>query len=197
MHEVLHLNANHKRRNFIAHLKVDKVLMAEQNKKADAVDSFYNDLLGLSPERGFSLDLDFLGVQTHDLSELDRPFTGEELWRVVRAQELNKAPGVDGFLGRFYVACWPIIKHDAMEAFQHLLVGDYNVLHAANQALVSQLPKRADNVEIKDFRPISLIHIVVKLVAKVLSSRLTTRIPDLVGPQQSAFIRGWCLHDKF
>jgi hypothetical protein len=106
-----HLDANHRRRkNFIAHLKVDGVLEAEQEKTANAADAFYFNLLGTAPEREFSLDLDFLGVRSHDLSELDRPFTEEEVWAVVRSQELDKAPGPDGFSGRFYMACWPIIN---------------------------------------------------------------------------------------
>ncbi|KAM0913456.1 hypothetical protein ACQ4PT_012157 [Festuca glaucescens] len=193
-----HLHANHRRRkNFIAQLSVDGTLVAEQDKKAEAVDSFYGDLLGAAPERDFSLDLGFLGVQTHDLSELDRTFTEEEIWDVVRSQELDKAPGPDGFSGRFYVACWPIIKLDVMAAFQSLWEGDCRGLHVANQALVSLLPKRADAVEVKDFRPISLIHSVAKLMAKALPSRLAPRMEELVGPQQSAFICGRCLHDNF
>jgi hypothetical protein len=38
--------------------------------------------------------------------------------------------------------------------------------------LVSRLPKHANAVDIKDFRPISMIHIVAKLVAKLLYLRL-------------------------
>jgi hypothetical protein len=52
----------------------------------------------------------------------------------------------------------------------------------ANQALISLLPKRADAVEVKDFRPINLIHTVAELVAKVMSSHLAPRMPDIVGP---------------
>ncbi|KAM0893049.1 hypothetical protein ACQ4PT_025372 [Festuca glaucescens] len=138
-----HLHANHRhRKNFIAQLKVDGVLVPDQEAKAAEVDSFYELLLGSAPERGFSLDLDFLGVRTHDLAELEAPFSEDE-------------------------------------------------------ALVSLLPKHADAVEIKDFRPISLIHSVAKLVAKVLSSRLAPRMAELVGPQQSARIQGRCLHDNF
>jgi hypothetical protein len=120
-----HLYENHRRRkNFIAQLKVDGVLVSDQDRKARAVDSFYGELLGFSPERAFSLDLDYLGVQSHDLSELEAPFTEEEVWGVIRSQELDKAPVPDGFSGRFYVACWHIIKHDVMEAFQALWSGD-------------------------------------------------------------------------
>jgi mannosylglycoprotein endo-beta-mannosidase len=67
----------------------------------------------------------------------------------------------------------------------------------ANQALIALLPKCVDAVEVKDFRPISLIHSVAKLVAKVLSSRLAPSMSQIVGPHQSAFIHGRCLHDNF
>ncbi|KAM0826330.1 hypothetical protein ACQ4PT_068946 [Festuca glaucescens] len=89
------------------------------------------------------------------------------------------------------------IKHDVLEAFHSLWNGDCRGLHAANQALVSLLPKHADATDVKDFRPISLIHSMPKLVAKVLSSRLAPRMAEIVGPQKSAFIRGRCLHDNF
>jgi hypothetical protein len=193
-----HLYANHRRhKNFIAHLQVDGVLISDQDEKAKAVDAFYEQLLGSSPERGFGLDLDYLGMPSHDLSELEVPFSEEEVWGVIRSQELDKAPGPDGFTGRFYTACWPIIKADVMEAFDTFWRGDSRGLHVANQALIALLPKRADAVEVKDFRPISLIHSVAKLMAKVHSSRLAPRMPHLVGPHQSAFIWGCCLHDNF
>jgi hypothetical protein len=38
---------------------------------------------------------------------------------------------------------------------------------------------------------------VAKLVAKVLSTRLTLTMLQIMGPHQSAFIRGCCLHDNF
>lgn len=82
-----------------------------------------------------------------------------------------------------------------MEALHALWSGDCRGLHKANQALVSLLPKHAEAVEVKDFWPISLIHSVAKLLAKVLSSRLAPPMAEIVGPQQSAFIRGRFLHD--
>jgi hypothetical protein len=105
----------------------------------------------------------------------------EEVRKVVRSEELDKASGPDGFTGRFYAACWPVIKVDVMEAFEPLWRGDARRLHMANQALIALLPKRADIVEVKNFRPISLIHSVAKLVAKVLLSRLAPSMTDIVG----------------
>jgi hypothetical protein len=84
-----------------------------------------------------------------------------------------------------------------MDAFRAMWFGDYRGLHVANQALITLLSKHAEAVEVKDFRPTSLIHSVAKLVAKVLSVRLAPRMPRIIGTHQSVFIRGRCLHDNF
>ena len=68
---------------------------------------------------------------------------------------------------------------------------------ATNGDLVTLLPKNPDAIEVKYFRPISLIHSVAKLISKILAERLAPRKTELVGPHQSAFIRGRCLHDNF
>jgi mannosylglycoprotein endo-beta-mannosidase len=62
---------------------------------------------------------------------------------------------------------------------------------------ITLLPKKEGAVDIKDFRPISLVHSFAKLVAKLLALRLSPRMPELVECAQSAFIRGRCIHDNF
>lgn len=52
------------------------------------------------------------------------------------------------------------------------------------------LKKKQDAEQVKDYRPISLIHSVGKLFAKTLSRRLAPHLLDLVQPNQSAFIKG-------
>ena len=48
-----------------------------------------------------------------------------------------------------------------------------------------------------DYRPISLIHSIAKLIAKVLSMRLAPIISTLISPAQTAFQRSKCIHDSF
>ena len=49
----------------------------------------------------------------------------------------------------------------------------------------------------KDFRPISLIHSFAKLIAKILANRLVPFLDSLVATNQSAFIRGRCIHVNY
>ena len=50
---------------------------------------------------------------------------------------------------------------------------------------------------VKDFRPISLMNGVVKILSKVLSLRLAKKLENLVSPNQSAFIKGRNIADIF
>uniref|UniRef100_A0A453HP01 Reverse transcriptase domain-containing protein n=1 Tax=Aegilops tauschii subsp. strangulata TaxID=200361 RepID=A0A453HP01_AEGTS len=59
-----------------------------------------------------------------------------------------------------------------MAAFDHfysLATGNFSDL---NRAMIILLPKKDGATTVSDFRPISLIHSIAKLIAKVLSMRL-------------------------
>jgi len=85
-------------------------------QKAGIIDEFYFSLLGQNAARKRTINLEALGVPSHDLSELDAPFSEEEVWSSIKMLPPNKAPEPDGFTGRFYQACWPIIKKEVIEA---------------------------------------------------------------------------------
>lgn len=82
-------------------------------------------------------------------------------------------------------------------AVQQFFYGDNHSFELLNEALITLLPKREDAVEIGDFRPISLLHNFVKIVAKILAIRLSKKLGCLVGRNQSAFVSGRCIQDNF
>jgi hypothetical protein len=53
------------------------------------------------------------------------------------------------------------------DAFWHL---DMHNLHKVNEALLTLLPKSSEAIGMRDYRPISLIHIIGKLISKVLTN---------------------------
>jgi hypothetical protein len=67
--------------------------LSEGDEKAKAVDAFYEQLLGSCPECGFGLDLEFLGMQTHNLAELEVPFSEEEVWGGDPLAGVGQSPG--------------------------------------------------------------------------------------------------------
>jgi hypothetical protein len=68
---------------------------------------------------------------------------------------------------------------------------------ALNTAYITLLPKKGDAEQPKDFRPISLVHSIAKLITKVLANWLVGPLNQLVSPNQSAFIKGHFIQDNF
>jgi hypothetical protein len=110
---------------------------------------------------------------------------------------LDKAPGPDGFTGWFYKTCWNIIKGDLLMALDAIFRGHVFNFGCLNTSFITLLPKKTDAVEVKDFRPISLIHSFAKLVTKIMANQLAPLLPNLVSANQSAFVRGRNIHDNF
>jgi hypothetical protein len=97
----------------------------------------------------------------------------------------------------FFRRCWGTIKDDVMEVvhrFESLHVEHFHWLNSANVAL---LPKKDGAEEVSDFKPISLIHAIAKIIAKVLALRISPHMNDLVSNAQSAFIKKRSIHDNF
>ena len=101
----------------------------------------------------------------------------------------NKSPGPDGYTWEFYRCCWQVIKVDVLAALQALFVGHDQHFHAINGAYITLIPKREGAVDLRDFRPISLVHSFAKLVAKTLAARLALRIGALVDENHYIFIK--------
>jgi len=55
---------------------------------------------------------------------------------------------------------------------------------------VTLIPKVSSPCELKDFRPISLLGSLYKLLAKVLAKRLAGVMNSTISPSQSAFLKG-------
>lgn len=186
-----------KRKNYIATLMVDDRTLTSHEEKEQAIWEFYNSLIGAQGQREFTLNLSAFHREGMDLAELDAPISEEEVWGVIKELAMDKAPGPDGFTGRFYKSCWQIIKEDIMRAIGALHGGDARRLQNLNSAYMVLIPKLQDAKQVGDFRPISLVHSFAKLVTKIMASRLSKKLNMLVAQNQSAYIKGRCIHDNF
>lgn len=81
-----------------------------------------------------------------------------------------------------------------IHSFDQLRSNNLQILNSANVVLV---PKKEGAEGIGDFRPISLIHGIGKLISKVLALRLQPHMGSLISQAQSAFIKKRSIHDNF
>jgi mannosylglycoprotein endo-beta-mannosidase len=66
-----------------------------------------------------------------------------------------------------------------------------------NTASIVLLPKKREPSYAKDYRPVSLMHSVAKILCKMLANRLALELKTLVSAGQSAFIKGRSIQDNF
>jgi hypothetical protein len=59
-----------------------------------------------------------------------------------------------------------------------------------NTTLITLILKKVNVVEVKDFRPISLVGNAYKIMAKVLANQLSMVLEDIISTPQSMFVKG-------
>ncbi|XP_028117740.1 uncharacterized protein LOC114315319 [Camellia sinensis] len=64
-----------------------------------------------------------------------------------------------------------------------------------NSSFITLIPKKDSPTDLVDYRPISLVGSVYKILAKVLSKRMNKVLPRLVSEVQTTFIGGRCTPD--
>ena len=152
-------------------------------------------------EKGEARSIDFnweeLDLETHYLACLGDPITEDEVRDAINQMPGDKAPGPDGFTGLFFKKCWSTIKVDVMRVVSSFANLRTTGLHWLNTANVVLLPKKEGAEDISDYRPISLIHAIAKIIAKILAIRLAPHMHKLISNAQSAFIKTRSIHDNF
>jgi hypothetical protein len=140
--KLFHSIATHKfRRNYITSLQsTDGFLVTDHDQKAAIIWTSFKERLGQSEDTTMFFELDSL-IHPTDLSELDQPFSPEEIESLINELPIDKVHGPDGLNGMFIKKCWPIIKEDFLA-----LVRDFfscsSHLKCLNSSFITLVPKR-------------------------------------------------------
>lgn len=95
----------------------------------------------------------------------------------------------------FYKKCWGVVGDDIAAKVLNVLSGG-PMPEGWNETCVVLIPKIKNPKCMKDLRPISLCNVVYKLVSKVLANRLKQILPEIISPNQSAFVPGRLITDN-
>jgi hypothetical protein len=189
-----HAHANNRRRkNHIHSLSHDGRVLVAESDKADVAFSFYGTLLGSPVARTNLIKLLEDNPQCikhpHDVGADNRPGHLKETRREAVGSLVTTHISSS-------VKSVPSSRRSACGRSSRSANCDTRSLHVINQALLVLLPKSSDSCTIKDFRPISLIHAVGKLIFKALANRLAPRLGELSPPQPERLYQGM-LDDNF
>ena len=133
---------------------------------------FYKNLYKETEQwRPFVEGLEFDRIGNMERLWLERKFERDEILQVVSDLDENKAPGPDEFTMAFYHHCWRVLEKDVLAVFEEFFQR-CKFEKSLKATFIALIPKRNDASNIRDFRPISLVGSVYKILAKVLANRL-------------------------
>ncbi|GKU86141.1 hypothetical protein SLEP1_g705 [Rubroshorea leprosula] len=192
-----HRVANGRRaQNSIAGLMCDGVWIEDPDVvKNETVKYFRSLFQGDSWNRPKPDGIKFQKIFEEKKEWLERPFSVEEIEEGLRSCDGSKAPGPDGYNFNFLKFAWHCIKEDFISFFSEFHWNG-KLVRGLNSSFLALVPKKLNVVNLKDYRPISLIGCVYKLLAKVLANRLKSVMSEIVSETQSAFVGGRQLVDS-
>ena len=108
----------------------------------------------------------------------------------------DKFPENDGITKEFYIKFWDAVKERLCASIQQsFIAGELST--SQKQAFIKLIEKKdRDKTFIKNWRPISLLNVDMKLISKVLASRLTSVISSIVNENQVAYVNNRFISEK-
>jgi hypothetical protein len=133
--------------------------------------------------------VDFMKLSENQAAWLEREVTIEEVHLAIFNSEGSKAPGPDGFNFNFYKKFWELMQHDLFTMVLEFFRRGY-LPKGINTSYIALIPKVTGSSSFNDYKPISLLNGLYKIIAKILATRLKAVMQSVVSPSQSAFIAG-------
>jgi hypothetical protein len=124
-----------------------------------------------------------------DIADLAKNISVEEIAGAIKALNNEKAPGPDGFSVEFYKANIGWICNDLFDLYSEAFTNG-TLGQDINRGIIKLLPKEGDKTFIRNWRPITLLNVSYKILAKVMALRLVNLLPKFVNSTQTGFIKG-------
>lgn len=181
----------HKRHsNRLLGLEIEGEWSEDPGRVKGAVRDYFRNLFSRKASNLIELPEDLFQSKLVDADRavLTEAFSEDEIRNAVWECEGAKSPGPDGFGFEFYKKSWEVIKGDLLRVFSEFH-SNGKLARGCNSSFIALIPKKEGAGNLSQFRPISLIGSLYKLLATVLAKRLKKVIGKLIGENQSAFIK--------
>jgi len=124
----------------------------------------------------------------NDKINCDSEIMTDEMTESLKAMKKNKSPGSDGLTTEFYLKFWNIIAPILKEVIDEIdCTGTLS--RTMKKGILTLIYKnRGNKNELKNYRPISLLNVDYKILARVLSNRLKLVIESIINKYQTCCI---------
>ena len=128
-------------------------------------------------------------LNENDMHSCENLLTENELLKSIKAFKNGKTPRTDGLTAEFYKFFWSDIKQFLLSSINYALkLGKLS--WEQRRPIISLLPKKyKDRVYLKNWRPITLLNVDYKILAKALANLLSPFLPGLIDGDQTGYVK--------
>ena len=123
-----------------------------------------------------------------DGNGLIKPFSVDDVKTAIWDCDKYKSPRPDGVHFGFIKEFWEVLKGDIM-CFIHDFHRNDKLTKGINTTFIALIPKVDSPQSLNDFRPISLVGCLYKILSKVLANRLKMVMGSLIAETQTVFVK--------
>jgi hypothetical protein len=120
---------------------------------------------------------------------LEELISMDELKAAIRNGKNRKAPGSDGINNEFYKTQWNTIKHEMLEIVQQIHT-EGEITPQQKHGILVCLPKTNTRTKPNEYRALTLLNTVLKILAQIIAQRLSPWLSDLIHPSQHCGVNG-------
>jgi len=182
--------SNRRCHNAINLVSVDGVSVeGVQNIRAAVFGHYSTHFKSLGVDRPGVDGLHFRKLSYAKAGNLTKSFSLNEVKQKVLDCDNFKSPRLDDISFGFIKFFWELLKDDFMR-FLVEFHRNRKLTKGLNSTFIALIPKVNSPQRFNDFRPISLVGCMYKVLAKVLANRLRNVIGSVVSDSESAFVKG-------
>ena len=185
-----------RKRSLISELHHDRKLLNSPTKIQTAISKYYYTLYSKDEmvDANIQARQECFSSKPKIVSEaqnnfLIQPFTDDDLLNALRDLSNGKVLGPDEIPPKFFKELWDDIKEDLVVYINTILaqgsLGSYVSL-----SNLSLIPKKGFLALLTNWRPLSILNTIYKLIAKALANRSKTFMPLWIRPSQTGFVKG-------
>ena len=177
-------------------LKVNENTISKQEHIMNEIFNFYSNLykdkstVNIKNPNEFLADNNIPILTNVEREQCEGLITEGECLSALKQMKSNKSPGLDGIPSEFYKFFWNDIKHIVLDSLNYALKKE-ELSMDQRRGVITLIPKKDKNRQIlKNWRPISLLTVDYKLLAKSLANRIKKVIDKLICNDQTGYIKG-------
>ncbi|KAK4268200.1 hypothetical protein QN277_024886 [Acacia crassicarpa] len=163
-----------RQRNRISCIKDDRGnWLMEKDAISQNIANFFQNLFASSGPYSMSAALNYIDPKISvDMNhKLMLPVSREEIKSAAFSLGSTKAPGPDGFSGKFYQSAWPEIADSVCSMICEFFAGN-SVLEGINMTNITLIPKVHKPEHVSQFQPIGLCNFSYKIISKIMANRM-------------------------